>query len=243
MMKNKKHPLMIWYVLSSHILVSMQDPFPQRLPLLVSQKSNTAQSILILQKSANVKKKIHTHQPFCLPQEIQKIIVKLRLFACWQDEITYLKGVSPIKIGNAELEAIDLWRLSVTDRDQVLCFDGKKTFAPHECDALKKIIPEQDQQNVVIHRLPVNEELYQDWVGISGGRCYARFIISPALGAGLCAGAVFFGHTVGGFELYNCLSVGVGLAATATIIGSSIAYHCHNRFLDNNIVAMNLADA
>jgi hypothetical protein len=89
----------------------------------------------------------------------------------------------------------------------------------------------------------VNEELYRDWAGISGGRCYARFIVSPALGAAICAGSVFFGHTIGGLDLYNCLSIGAGLAATTTIIGSSIAYHCHNRYLDNNIVAMNLGDA
>src|SRR5438477_4905650 len=181
-MRYKKYIIQGYCLFFCSILFGMHDMVNQASWLLTSQKNNKYKSLSILPKNTKVKETTNGSQPFHLPKETWHIIKKLMKFSYWKDEILYLESVSPVIIGNAELCTIDLWKMPSKDRRRLLNYHEKTIFDQKECDILKKIVPEKIKKDLVIHRLPLNDELYQDWAGIPGGRVQLRFLLSPIFG-------------------------------------------------------------
>src|SRR5438045_3796463 len=142
-------------------------------------------------------------------------------FSYWKDEILYLESVSPVIIRNAELCTIDLWKMPSKDRRRLLNYHEKTIFDQKECDILKKIVPEKIKKDLVIHRLPLNDELYQDWAGIPGGRVQLRFLLSPIFGmmvtgvGGLMIWS--FGHPV--LDCSQSFAISGSIGSGITIVG------------------------
>ena len=230
--------------MSFNIFFNLQGSGNPTLPLLVSQKSNTYQSLSTFKENKKTTKFIDDSQPFCLPEEIQQKIYKLAKFCCWRDEITLLQSVSPVKIGSTELWAIDLWRLLPENRKLALSYHGRKIFDQKEYDTLKKIIPEEMKQDLVIHRLPLNDEVYGDWGFIPGGRAHLRFFLSPGLGVitTVVGGLIIwsFGQPVLDADLSFTISGSIG--SGITLIGTAIAYARHRWFLAQHSVAIQFRD-
>lgn len=235
----------LFCLLSTIIFFSLHAADNQILPLLAYQNSNSYQSLLPFKKNTKTKIVTAESQSLCFPKEIQQKIMKLKLLLCWKDEINFLESISPVKIGDAELWAIDLWRLSCQERECALSYRDKITFNLEECDMLKKIIPKEMQTGLVIHRFANNDELYLDCCDIPGGCVLLRCMVPPAFGAvviglgGLIAWGVA-SHP--GTALNQTLTILGGIGLGITVAGWGVEYWRYRWMLEHNTVATSLQD-
>lgn len=227
-------------LLSFNIIFTMQEVVSDNTWLLLPRKNNNQQ--LLSKPEKKTKKSIDNNQySQSLPKEIERIIKKFIWFSCWRDEIACLEHFCPITIGNKELLAIDMWRLSPENRDIALGYHGKKIFAPEDYETLKKIVPEEKKKDLVIDRLPLNDELYIDWCYIPGGHGVLNFLISPAIGISMF-GLITFASYSAGQGLSFSLGIGGGLGGTIIVVGSALAYYRHHNDTRNNLVPVAFQD-
>jgi hypothetical protein len=249
-MKYKNFVKHMMYLMSFNIFCSLKEAANPTSPLLVSQKSNTYQSISNFsaisnfQENKKIKNSMGKYQSFKLPEEIQQTIMKLRLLLQCKDEYIFLETISPVKIGNKQLWVMDLWRLTPEKRNRALSYHAQSTFNLKECDELKKIIPQEIKQDMEIHRFATNDELYDDCFGFPGGWALIRCMVPPALGGSV---TVLGGLLVAGvahplLDYSQSFAISGGIGSVMTMAGWGMEYWRYRWMLANNTVAMALKD-
>lgn len=116
-----------------------------------------------------------------LSQEVKLIIAKKVCWLRWYDEIMSLERYMPFTIGNKELSSIDLWKISTENRIKILEQNKKEFYTMNDHNELTNLLSAQQKQGLVLKRIALDDEVYNDCCGIPGGKKYYHYLTIPAI--------------------------------------------------------------